>query len=255
MSDLNGLRVVVVGGASGIGRATVERARSLGAEVAVLDRDDVEVSGPGEGPIARRCDAADADALGRAMAEVIDDLGGIDALMHTAGVHDGFRTLDDHDLTSLATTSEELWRINVTSALLSVRAALPELRRSERASVTLTSSESAFGARGGGAAYTASKWALRGLVDHLAAELAPQIRVNGVAPGGTSGTRLRGPGTDPAEIGTRPGRAADLLATTKLHRPIEASDVATAYTYLASPDLARAITGVTINVDGGRNTV
>lgn len=253
MNRLDDLRVVVVGGASGIGRATADLARELGAEVAVLDRTapaDVERI---EELNYRRCDATDGTALDRQMRGAVDDLGGLDALIHTAGIHDGFTRLEDYEPDKLRATADTVLHVNVTSALLAVRAALPALHGSEHGSITLTSSESAFGARGGGPLYTASKWAVRGLVDQLSAELAPQLRVNGVAPGGTSGTQLRGPGD--ATIGGRPGREADLLPTTKLHRRIDAADVATAYTYLISPHLARAITGVIINVDGGRNTV
>lgn len=254
MSRLDGLRMLVVGGASGIGRATVERARELGAQVAVLDRSAPPAGAEGE-PLHLRGDATDPDAVATQVTAAVDALGGLDALVHTAGVHDGFRGLSEYEVPELAGICAELWRVNVTSALLTVRAALPALQRSEHASVTLTSSESGFGARGSGAVYAASKWAIRGLVDHLAAELAPAVRVNGVAPGGTSGTDLRGVGPTPAEIGARPGRDDDLLATTKLRRRIDASDVAGAYTYLASPSLARVVTGVVINVDGGRNTV
>lgn len=255
MSGLDGLLLLVVGGASGIGRATVERARALGATVGVIDRDAAAVADVGGAPACLACDASDAAAVEQQVPAVVEALGGLDALVHTAGVHDGFRSLDDYPLAELGAAADELMRINVTSALLAVRAALPALRASPDASVTLTSSESGFGARGGGSLYAASKWALRGLVDHLTAELAPEIRVNGVAPGGTSGTRLKGAGPQPAEIGARPGRDEDLLATTKLRRRIDAADVAHAYAYLASPTLAGAVTGAIINVDGGRNTI
>lgn len=256
MTGLQDVRVLVVGGASGIGQATARSAVELGARVVVLDRDEPAEALLGDGDLTHLpCDATNPVALERAVAGAVDHLGGLDALVHTVGVHDSFRPIDEYDLGSLASVSEVLWRINITSGLLSVRAALPALRDSEVASVTLTSSESGFGARGGGPLYAASKWAVRGLVDHLSAELAPGIRVNGVAPGGTSGTRLRGIGNGSVQIGERPGREDDLLATTKLRCRIDAADVATAYTYLVSPTLARAVTGAIINVDGGRNTI
>lgn len=255
MIDLDGLRMLVVGGASGIGRATVERACSLGASVAVLDRDVTAASEIDEGATWLNCDATDVRAVQVQVPAAIEALGGIDALVHTAGVHDVFRRLDDYALDELVDAADEMLRINVTSALLTVRAALPVLRKSSYASVTLTSSESGFGARGGGSLYAGSKWALRGLVDHLSAELAPEVRVNGVAPGGTSGTRLRGVGPQPPEVGARPGRDDELPRTTKLRRRIDAHDVAAAYTYLVSPTLARVVTGAVINVDGGRNTI
>lgn len=255
MIDLDGLRMLVVGGASGIGRATVERARTLGASVAVLDRDLTVASDLGESVTWLTCDATDVRAVEVQVPAAIEALGGIDALVHTAGVHDAFRRLDDYALDELVDAADEMLRINVTSALLTVRAALPMLRGSSYASVTLTSSESGFGARGGGSLYAGSKWALRGLVDHLSAELAPEVRVNGVAPGGTAGTRLRGVGPQPPEVGARAGRDDELPGTTKLRRRIDAEDVAAAFTYLASPTLARVVTGAVINVDGGRNTI
>ena len=58
--------------------------------------------------------------------------------------------------------------------------------------MTLTLSESAFHPVGGGVLYGSSKWALRGVLSHLAVDLAPDIRVNAVAPGGPTGTRFGG---------------------------------------------------------------
>src|SRR5699024_12675994 len=92
----------------------------------------------------------------------------------------------------LASATEESWSVNVHGALLAVNLAVDALQSSQAGSVTLTLSESAFNATGGGVLYGSAKRALRGVVDHLAAELAPDIRVNGVAPGGTGGTRFSG---------------------------------------------------------------
>ena len=80
--------------------------------------------------------------------------------------------------------------VNVKSQLVSVRAALAELRQA-RGSVVLTVSTSGFYPGCGGVLYVASKFAVRGCVVALAHELAPQVRVNGVAPGRTLGTGRR----------------------------------------------------------------
>ena len=94
-----------------------------------------------------------------------------------------------------------MFAVNVKSQLVCVRAALPELRRAG-GSVVLTVSTSGFYPGRGGVLYVASKFAVRGCVIALAHELAPQVRVNGVAPGGTLGTEL----TRPRSLGlARPG--------------------------------------------------
>ena len=124
----------------------------------------------------------------------------------------------------------------------------------EGASVTLTLSESAFHPVGGGVLYGSSKWALRGVVAHLSRDLAPRVRVNGVAPGGTSGTRF----SAPAMLGQTlsadqvPGRDDRIKAGNALGVVPSPADHAGAYVYLADPAAARVVTGVVLNTDGGR---
>lgn len=254
MTRLAGVRVLVVGGASGIGRAVVEASAREGAAVAVVDRDTGALSAMARSAVVRAADATDPGALREATDELVDELGGLDALVHTAGVHDGFATLDSYQPDALSTAAAQLLAVNVTSAVLSVHAALPGLRRSPAASVTLTSSESGYGGSGGGSLYCASNWAVRGLVAALSAELAPAVRVNAVAPGGTTGTGLRRVGAAADVVGGRPGRDEAIRDGTRLKVLIEPSDVAAAFCYLMSPQEARAVTGTVINVDGGRST-
>ena len=101
--------------------------------------------------------------------------------------------------------------------------------------------------------YLSSKFAVRGLVVALAHELAPRIRVNAVAPGGTVGTDLRGL----AALGLRErrpdddaGRAEELVRRTPLEVALEPDDHAGSYVFLAS-DRARGITGTFVHPDGG----
>jgi len=101
--------------------------------------------------------------------------------------------------------------------------------------------------------YVSSKFAVRGLVATLAHELAPQIRVNGVAPGGTLNTDLRGLaslGLDDVRVDDAPDRARDLAARTPLNVALSGADHAWAFVFLAS-DRSRGITGETIHPDGG----
>jgi NAD(P)-dependent dehydrogenase (short-subunit alcohol dehydrogenase family) len=99
----------------------------------------------------------------------------------------------------------------------------------------------------------ATKFALRGVVAQLAHELAPEVRVNGVAPGGTLDTDLRGPrslGLAERRLADRPGRREELEARTPLGIALEPADHASAYLWLAS-DGARGVTGEVIRSDGG----
>jgi NAD(P)-dependent dehydrogenase (short-subunit alcohol dehydrogenase family) len=119
--------------------------------------------------------------------------------------------------------------------------------------VVLTVSTSGFYPGRGGVLYVASKFAVRGCVIALANELAPEIRVNGVAPGGTLGTELTGPdslGLAGRRLAEAPGREADLRSRTPLHVALTGADHAGSYVFLAS-DRARGITGMIVHSDGG----
>jgi cis-3,4-dihydrophenanthrene-3,4-diol dehydrogenase len=119
--------------------------------------------------------------------------------------------------------------------------------------MVFTTSVAGLNSGGGGAIYTASKHAVVGLVRELAVELAPDIRVNGVAPGGTM-TDLRGLtslGNDDRSQFSAPDMAERLRAGNPLHLALESADLAGAYLFLASRRAARGITGTIVQVDAG----
>ena len=121
------------------------------------------------------------------------------------------------------------------------------------AAIVLTESTSAYYAGRGGVLYVGSKFAVRGLVTALAHDLAPSVRVNGVAPGGTLHTDLRGlPSLGLAErsLGDAPDRAAEMAARVPLQVALTGEDHAWSYVFLAS-NRARGITGTTVHSDGG----
>ena len=121
----------------------------------------------------------------------MDRFGGLDVLVNCVGIFDFYRKLESIDADMLDQAFDEMFAVNVKSHLHSVKAAIPALRESG-GSIVLTESTSAYYPGRGGTLYVASKFAVRGLVTTLAYELAPDIRVNGVAPGGTLGTDLSG---------------------------------------------------------------
>jgi NAD(P)-dependent dehydrogenase (short-subunit alcohol dehydrogenase family) len=244
----------VVGGGSGIGRAVVEAFLLEGASVAVLEHDPQKCRAlNSEGIVVMEGDATRlADNL-KAVAVAASASGALDVLVNCVGVFDFYRGVDQLDGEAIDAAFDEVFRTNVKSHLLSVKAALPALRRSANAVVLLTESTSAYYPGRGGVLYIASKFAVRGLVTALAHDLAPSIRVNGVAPGGTLATDLRGVaslGAADRRIADTPGRAEELAARVPLGVALSPADHAGSYVFLAS-DRARGITGDVIHSDGG----
>jgi len=255
MGWLDGKRALIVGAGSGIGRAVVDGFVAEGAVVGALELDAAKCSRlRAEVPSCLVCTGdstcfSDAEAT---VSAVVARFGGLDVLVNCVGIFDFYRGLSDLSPPELAAGFDELFRANVLSQLVPVQAALDELRRSG-GSVILTVSTSGFYPGRGGILYVASKFAVRGCVVELAHELAPSVRVNGVAPGGTLGTALTGPaslGLAGRELGATPRRAEDLAGRTPLQVALTGADHAGSYIFLAS-DRARGITGEIIHSDGG----
>ena len=253
---LDGKRALVIGAGSGIGRAVLDAFRAEDAKVAVLERDHGKCARLRQElpdvPVVEG-DAVTRDANDRAVAAAVDAFGGLDTLVNCVGIFDFYRGIGDIDAGDLSTAFDEMFRTNVLSHLQSVKAALPWLRATTGSSVVLTESTSSYFPGRGGALYVSSKFAVRGLVATLAHELAPQIRVNGVAPGGTLNTDLRGLaslGLDGVRLDDAPNRARDMAARTPLNVALTGEDHAWSFVFLAS-DRSRGITGETVHPDGG----
>lgn len=217
---LSGKTIVVTGGASGIGAATVEKCRTEGARAIVLDRADADVSNEPE--------------VARFFAGIA---GPIHALVNSAGIAVR-RTVLDQD----AESWDRVMAVNVKGAYLCSKHALP-LMGEGGAIVHLSSVVGVTGVRNR-SAYSTSKGALVALTRNMALDLAyRRIRVNCVCPGFT-----RTPFT--AALLSDPEKEAKLLALHPLGRLGEASDIANAVAFLIS-DEASWITGQAIAVDGG----
>jgi NAD(P)-dependent dehydrogenase (short-subunit alcohol dehydrogenase family) len=253
---LEGKRALVVGAGSGIGRAVVDAFLTEGARVAVLERDADKCEALAEAlpdvPVTVG-DATTRAANEEAVAAAVGAFGGLDVLVSCVGIFDFYRSIEDLEADVIDAAFDEMFHPNVKSHLHAVKAALPALKESGRGSILLTESTSAYYAGRGGVLYLSSKFAVRGLVTALAHDLAPEVRVNGVAPGGTLGTDLRGLpslGLDERSLGATPNRAAEMAARVPLQVALSGEDHAWSYVFLAS-DRARGITGGSVHPDGG----
>jgi NAD(P)-dependent dehydrogenase (short-subunit alcohol dehydrogenase family) len=253
---LEARRALVVGAGSGIGRAVVDAFLAEGARVAVLERDpDKSQALADELPSVPVTvgDATTRAANEEAVATAVEAFGGLDVLVSCVGIFDYYRSIEDLDAEVLDVAFDEMFHPNVKSLLHSVKAALPALKESGSGAIVLTESTSAYYAGRGGVLYLASKFAVRGLVTALAHDLAPEIRVNGVAPGGTLNTDLRGLpslGLQSRSLGDAPGRTAEMAARVPLQVALDGTDHAWSYVFLAS-ERTRGTTGTSVHTDGG----
>jgi NAD(P)-dependent dehydrogenase (short-subunit alcohol dehydrogenase family) len=256
MGWLDGQVALVTGGGSGIGRAVVERYAEEGARVAVMDRaanraEELKARF-GDKVAAIGGDVSRLDDNKRAVAETVAAFGRLDIFVGNAGVLDGFLRLADLPEDKLAAACDELFAINVKGCILGAKASLAELDKSKGCMI-FTASGAGFTSAGGGVIYTASKHAVVGIIRQLAVELGPNIRVNGVAPGGTM-TDLRSVAAlslDDRSQFSIPGTRERIAAGNPLQLAMEPADLAGAYVFLASRANARGITGSLIGVDAG----
>lgn len=253
--NLEGKRALIIGAGSGIGRAVHDAFVADGATAVVLERDPAKAADlrtAHADTVVVTGDATSPDDNEAAVAAAVDAHGGLDVLVNCVGIFDFYRGIHDLDRAEVLPAFDELFHVNVASMLLGVHAALGPLTAT-RGSIVLTCSTSSFYPGRGGVLYVASKFAVRGLVIALAHELAPDVRVNGVAPGGTVGTDLRGPitlGLADTSLGARHGRDDELQARTPLQVVLTPADHAASYVFLAS-DHSRGITGTFLHPDGG----
>lgn len=253
--ELAGRSVVVTGGSSGIGRALTETLAASAARVVVLDRHADDRLAALDGVEVVVGDVVDPDANRRAVDAAVRATGQLAAFVGNAGVHDAGRGLLDLSPAELDRLSRRVLDVNVRGYLQGARAAAEALTRA-RGVMVFTLSDASFHVSrvGSGICYTASKHAALGVVRALAAELAPDVRVNAVAPGGVL-TGLRA--VEPAE----PSREREIFddpaalerqvrAINPLRRMLSISELMPHYLFLLSSASA-GLTGHVLRPDGG----
>ncbi|RYB06987.1 SDR family NAD(P)-dependent oxidoreductase [Lichenibacterium ramalinae] len=235
--------IIIFGGAGAIGSAIARRLAARGdrPHLAGRDRDKLDAVARETGAGVSVCDVTDGAAVAAAVAEAAGS-DGLAGLVYAVG------TINLKPLGSLTEADfERDWRVNALGAALALKAATPHLKVVDGASVVLFSTVAVRQGFAAHASVSMAKGAVEGLTLALAAELAPKVRVNCIAP---SLTR-----TPLAEGLTRNEALAKGVAEAHaLRRLGEADDSAGLAAFLLGPE-AGWITGQVMGVDGGRSTL
>jgi len=240
VTQLAGKVAIVTGGASGLGRATVELFVEEGANVVVADVDAEggEAFAAQLGPAAAfaATDVADAEQVQAAVDFAVARFGGLHVMINNAGVGGSFARFLDDDFADF----DRVMAVNIYGVMVGTQRAARHMAEHRGGVIINTTSSGGISAGAGVMVYRASKAAVIHLTKSLAIELAPKnIRVNCVAPAHI-----------PTAINARFDQGAIVRALQPLQRQGSPRDVAEAMLYLAS-DRAAQITGVVLPVDGG----
>jgi NAD(P)-dependent dehydrogenase (short-subunit alcohol dehydrogenase family) len=238
MNRLAGRKILVTGGASGIGRATAALFIREAAQVAILDR----TAGAGDG-IFVPVDVSDPASVQQAVRQAEAALGGLDGVVNAAGIFSA---------AGLADTTPELFSrtlaVNLMGTFLIVQAAAPFLLASGGAAtiVNIASGVGITPTGPGSIAYVASKGGVIAMSKALAMELSPSVRVNVVCPGAVETPMTQG------FLRNAAGEVDPALANRyALRRPAVPEEIAAAILFLTSGE-SSFVTGVALPVDGGR---
>jgi len=241
--DLRDKRVLVTGGASGIGYATALRFIDEGCNVMILDNNpaalEVALSELPQLKGGVCADVSNPDDVEVAFKQVDDIIGGIDILVSNAGI--SFRK-------PFVETDYEQWskvlRVNLDGMFLCTQAAIERMKPQQSGVVLFTASTNGFVGCPHYADYNASKAAVINLTRTIALECAPWLRVNSVNPGYTL--------TPMQKAEYTPEMMDEVNASIPLGRHADPSEIAALFAFLASSE-AQYITGTAITVDGGES--
>jgi len=244
-------RVVITGGASGIGRTIAERFAALGDRVAICDASadhiaDVQAQMPDA--LSAQADVTDEHQMQAFFDQVTAAYGGLDVLVSNAGIGGPAGSIETLKLAD--------WRqclsVNLDGAFLACGWAAELMRAQKSGLILLMSSTSGLFGVPNRAPYVAAKWGLVGLAKTLAMELGPAgVRVNAICPGAVEGARMDQVLAMESDFTGRPAAEIEQQYSqgVSLRRFVSPEDIADMAVFLAS-DAARQITGQAMAVDG-----
>ena len=251
-----GTRVVVTGGASGIGRAMAEAFLDAGARVAVCDSDPQAidaVTAAVPGILAHRADVTDEAAMTGFLDRVTAEFDGVDVVCANAGTGGPAGPIES--------LSHADWRaclsVNLDGAFLTCRWAAGVMKPRRAGLILLTASTAGQFGYPARAPYATAKWGVIGLMKTLAMELGPfGVRVNALCPGAVEGPRMdRVVANEAVARGvTEPAVRASYVQGVSMRCWVTAQDVAASALFLASPAAAR-ISGQALAIDGHTETL
>jgi len=241
-------RVLITGGASGIGHAMASAVDAGGADIWVTDVSDDALSALPDHWHRTQADVADEGAMAALFGEISEVWGGLDVLCANAGIAGPTASIEDVALKDWRTCVA----VNLDGAFLAAKFATPMMKAAKGGVILITSSTAGLHGYSHRAPYAAAKWAVLGLMKTLAMELGPDgIRVNAICPGSVEGPRMeRVLAREAAAKGmTRDQVYAGYASGTSMQSWITGDDIAQMAVFLAS-DAARLVSGQIISVDG-----
>lgn len=248
---LSGSVALVTGGGTGIGRAIVDQYVEEGAQVGVLDVSSSAVKELnetyGRDVLAVEGDVTSFEDNENAVENVLDSFGTLDVFVGNAGVFDLNVTLSETPSEKIESAFGELFSVNVMGYLMGAKAAYDPVAEAE-GNMIFTASCSSYLPSTGGIFYVPSKHAVVGIIRRLAYEFAPEVRVNGVAPG-YAPTSLSG--LQALDQGRSQTTADEMQQVHPLENDPEVSDYTGYYVLLASDEYSGPSTGTIIQADNG----
>ena len=241
-------RVLVTAGASGIGYALAEAFYAEGYKVWIIDVSENDLKKCPKNWEQTKLDVSDENAMGDLFSTMNNEWGGLDVLCANAGTAGATELIEDQDLLAFRKCLD----VNLIGAFLSVKGCLPMMKQQGKGAIIFTSSTAGLYGFPYRSPYSASKWAIHGLMKTVAMEAGSfGIRANAIAPGCVEGDRINGViEREAAQKNTTPDIVRQAYkAGTSLNTFIKAKDIAAMAVFLAS-DSAKRVSGQIIAVDG-----